>query len=88
MGIHHSAAKRDDDGAAPTSPAMLATPLAFRKAPAAPTVLFGNSVNTADSVLTKGYPTMQMEGTSKNPHPSNRLSTSQRCPPCPSPEVP
>ena len=60
MGIHHSAAKRDDDGAAPTSPAMLATPLAFRKAPAAPTVLFGNSVNTADSVLTKGYPTMQL----------------------------
>ena len=33
MGEHHSAAKREEDGATPVAPAMLAVPLAFRKAP-------------------------------------------------------
>ena len=60
MGKHHNAAKRKEDGAAPTAPAMLAVPLAFRTAPVAPAVRFDGSINPADSVRTKSYPTMEL----------------------------
>ncbi|MDR1969136.1 MAG: DUF6531 domain-containing protein, partial [Burkholderiaceae bacterium] len=60
MGKHHSAAKREEDGATPTLPAMLAVPLASRTAPMAPALRFGASVNPADSVRTRTYPTMEL----------------------------
>ncbi len=66
MGEHHSAAKREEDGATPVAPAMLAVPLAFRKAPMAPAVRFGASLNTADSVRTKTYPTMELLSVGKS----------------------
>ena len=66
MGEHHSAAKREEDGATPVAPAMLAVPLAFRKAPMAPAVRFGGSINPADTVRTKTYPTMELASVGKS----------------------
>ena len=66
MGEHHSAAKREEDGATPVAPAMLAVPLAYRKAPMAPAVRFGGSINPADTVRTKTYPTMELASVGKS----------------------
>ncbi|MFE1573450.1 RHS repeat-associated core domain-containing protein [Comamonas odontotermitis] len=66
MGEHHSAAKREDDGATPVAPAMLAVPLEFRKAPMAPAVRFGGSINPADTVRTKTYSTMELLSVGKS----------------------
>lgn len=65
MGEHHSAAKREEDGATPVAPAMLAVPLAFRKAPMAPAVRRLH-INPADTVRTKTYPTMEVASVGKS----------------------